>query len=313
MAVKHSKNQSDLLRSTLILGVLLTVALGLLFFIRNKGQQESLLDQQSEPTSQSHAQKPKRVDASATAAFPNADFTAAPASPAHPVAVKEGSDLQRAMQMIDGGQWREAEAMLLELLQKDPLDEGALIEMAMLLLIDKRDSRAAQPYLERALEVNPDNEAAVQELLGVYEETRNWEQGLSFLRSLQAEGRKSGYVDYGVGSALVSMGRSAEAVAPLQKAIYEYGYKEYTAKEGLAEALVDAGRIDEGMREYQSIIDGPYKPNQVKIAKIRFGSALIEKQQFAEARRVLQPLQDSDPKDEWVASLLRDIDSKQKF
>jgi tetratricopeptide (TPR) repeat protein len=203
--------------------------------------------------------------------------------------------------------------MLLDILQKDPRDEGALVEMAMLLLIDKHDSRAAQPYLERALEVNPDNEAAVQELLGVYEETRNWEQGLAFLRSMQNDPRKTGYIDYGIGSALISMGRPAEAISSLQKAVYEYGYKEYTARQGLAEALVDAGRVDEGIREYQQIIDGPYKPNQVRVAKIRIASALIEKQQFAEARRILQPLQDSDPRDEWVAALLRDIDNRQKF
>jgi tetratricopeptide (TPR) repeat protein len=185
--------------------------------------------------------------------------------------------------------------------------------MAMLLLIDKQDSRAAQPYLERALEVNPDNEAALQELLGVYEETRSWEQGLVYLRTLQDDPRKTGYIDYGIGSALVSMGRPAEAILFLQKAVYEYGYKEFIARQALAEALVDAGRIDEGIREYQQIVDGPYKPNQIRIAKIRIASGLIEKQQFAEARRILQLLQDSDPKDERVAALLRDIDSKQKF
>ncbi len=299
------------MRSAVILGVLLVLALGLLFIVRSRGKQDTLLGKVEETPGQVSVKKRPR-----TVSLPDSssvDSTSeAPKTPIHQQvsASRESGDLQRVMQMIDTGQWKDAEALLIELLQKDPRDEGALVEMAMLQLIDKHDSRAAQPYLERALEVNPDNEAAVQELLGVYEETRNWEQGLSFLRSLTNEQRKSGYLDYGIGSALVSMGRPAEAVAPLQKAVYEYGYKDYTAREGLAEALVDSGRIDEGLREYQSIIEGPYKPNQIRVAKIRIASAMIEKKQFQEARRILQPLQDTDPKDEWVASLLRDIDNK---
>lgn len=315
MAGKHTKNQSDFLRSALILGVLLALAVGVLYFMRSQERDDSLLDKPTESaTKEVKPKKRQRVDVlpSIPLESSTANSTAsAPAAGSTPP--KDGTDLQRAMQLIDAGHWREAESILLDILQKDPRDEGALVEMAMLLLIDKHDSRAAQPYLERALEVNPDNEAAVQELLGVYEETRNWEQGLAFLRSMQNDPRKTGYIDYGIGSALMSMGRPAEAIPSLQKAVYEYGYKEYTARQGLAEALVDAGRVDEGIREYQQIIDGPYKPNQVRVAKIRIASALIEKQQFAEARRILQPLQDSDPRDEWVAALLRDIDNRQKF
>lgn len=311
VTVKQSKNQSDLLRSLLILGLLLALAVGVLFFVRNRGQQDSLLGKREE-TATHTTPKNQRTRSDTLPSIPvNPSSGSLPNSTAS--ASRDRPDLQRAMQLIDSGSWREAEALLLDILAKDPRDEGALVELAMLLLIDKHDSRAAQPYLERALEVNPDNEAAVQELLGVYEETRNWDQGLAYLRSLQGDARKTGYVDYGIGSALISMGRPGEAVPALQKAIYEYGYKEYTAREGLAEAMVDSGRIDEGIREYQAIIDGPYKPNQVRVAKIRIASALIEKQQFAEARRILQPLSDNDPKDEWVASLLRDIDSKQKF
>jgi tetratricopeptide (TPR) repeat protein len=313
VAGKHSKNQSDFLRSAVILGVLLALAAGVLFFMRSQDRKDSLLDTPKESAANPvESRKRPRVDVlpSIPLDSSNTPSTAGPTGTPQP---KEGSDLQIAMQLIDSGQWREAENILLGILQKDPRDEGALVEMAMLLLIDKQDSRAAQPYLERALEVNPDNEAAVQELLGVYEETKNWEQGLAFLRSMQDDPRKTGYVDYGIGSALMSMGRPAEAVASLQKSVYEYGYKEYTARQGLAEALVDAGRVEEGIREYQQIIDGPYKPNQVRVAKIRTASALIEKQQFAEARRILQPLQDSDPRDEWVAALMRDIDNRQKF
>jgi tetratricopeptide (TPR) repeat protein len=318
VAVKHTKNQSDFLRSSLILGVLLALAIGILFFMRNRGSQDSLLDQQPVESSTTETQPRKRPRVDVLPSIPleksgsnSAGNTTAANQSMAPL--KDNSDLQRAMQLIDNGQWRDAEAILLDILQKDPRDEGALVEMAMLLLIDKQDSRAAQPYLERALEVNPDNEAAVMELLAVYEENHNWEQGLSFLRSLQNDPRKSGYLDYGIGSALVSMGRPAEAIPSLQRAVYEYGYKDYTARQGLAEALVDAGRIEEGLREYQQIIDGPYKPNQIRVAKIRTASALIERQQFNEARRILQPLQDNDPRDEWVAALLRDIDNKQKF
>jgi tetratricopeptide (TPR) repeat protein len=314
VAGKHSKNQSDFLRSAVILGVLLALAAGVLFFMRSQDRQDSLLDKPKESAANPvESRKRPRVDVLPSIPLDSSSSSPSTTSPTGTPQPKEGSDLQIAMQLIDSGQWREAENILLGILQKDPRDEGALVEMAMLLLIDKQDSRAAQPYLERALEVNPDNEAAVQELLGVYEETKNWEQGLAFLRSMQDDPRKTGYVDYGIGSALMSMGRPAEAVASLQKSVYEYGYKEYTARQGLAEALVDAGRVEDGIREYQQIIDGPYKPNQIRVAKIRTASALIEKQQFAEARRILQPLQDSDPRDEWVAALMRDIDNRQKF
>ena len=310
MSSKPSKNQSEFVKSASILGLLLILASGLLWVMRSQGQKDSLLEIRDEPLpletgkrrSRLEHSELKKDDKSLASSNKNAASSAS--------AQKEKVDLQKVMQMIDSGQWREAELMLQEILQKDPRDEGALVEMAMLQLIDKHDSRAAQPFLERTLEVNADNEAALQEILGVYEETRNWDQGLAFLRSLPAEARKTGYVDYGIGSALMSMGRPAEAVASLQKAVYDYGYREYTAREGLAEALVDAGRIDEGIREYQNISEGSYKPNQIRISRIRIASALMEKQQFTEARSILKPLQEADPRDEWVASLLRELESK---
>ncbi|MCX6127553.1 MAG: tetratricopeptide repeat protein, partial [Proteobacteria bacterium] len=299
------------LRSATLLILLLAIAIGLLLFMNHRGRQDSLLGAGEEtlPIKSVKARSRAEVqvpEAQKKHAEPAADKLAM----AKPPFANDKLDFQNIMRMIDTGNWREAEVLLQELLQKDPRHEGALVEMAMLNLIDKHDSHAAQPFLERALDVNPDNEAAVLELLGVYEESHGWDQGLAFLRSLPIENRKSGYVDYGIGSALVSMGRSQEAIPSLQKAIYEYGYREYTAREGLAEALVDAGRIDEGIREYQNISEGSYKPNQVRIAKIRIASALMQKQQYIEARNILKPLQESDPRDEWVASLLRDLDSK---
>ena len=50
--------------------------------------------------------------------------------------------LAQIVSLVDGGQWQQAELALQELLTQNPRHEMALVEMAMLQLIDKRDPEA---------------------------------------------------------------------------------------------------------------------------------------------------------------------------
>ena len=93
--------------------------------------------------------------------------------------------IQAIISLVDGGNWQEAERKLRDYIKANPKDEGALVEMAMIQLIDKKDPAAAKPFLEKAVASNLNNSSILSELLAVYEETNTVEDGILFLKSLK--------------------------------------------------------------------------------------------------------------------------------
>jgi tetratricopeptide (TPR) repeat protein len=300
--VKHSR---DFLRSLGLLLVVLALAGAVLLLVRKKPEKEGWWSQEAAPSPAKLSQLSESRPA-APAARRSYDAASNVSGPDG----RELAEVQKAMALIDQGQWQEAESLLQEILRQDPKNEAALIELGMIQLLDRRDSLTAKPYLEQAFQVNPRNEVVMQELLGIYEETKTWEAGLNFFRSLPPEARQSGFADFSVGAALMALERPQEAVEAFQRAVYDVGYQAYSARESLAEALTASGRTEEAIREYEAVIMGPYMPQQIHTARVKIASLLIDRQQYAEARRILIQLQDSQPADEWVAYLLRQINER---
>lgn len=308
MQSKHNSSR-ELLRATGLLVLLLIVAGALLKYVGEKspapawwqeGETErfetsaQLTAQPNNSLDSSASENPSRENASSVPSQRSRSRTAEGAAlPPEPV--------QNAMKLVDQGRWSEAESLLAAYLKQNPQNEAGLVEMAMIQMLDKQDSAAARPYFEKALEINPQNEVVVHELLRVYQETRSWDEGLNYLRSLPSE---SPYVSFGVGTILFELNRPVEAAEVLQNTVYEAGYQDYDARETLAEALYAAGRGDEALQEFNKIIEGPYKPSEVRSAKTRMASVLLERGQTEEARNLLQALQEADPSDEWVAYLM---------
>ncbi len=215
------------------------------------------------------------------------------------------TDLRQAMQLVDEGRWNEAEILLEKLLQAEPKNEAALIELAMLKILERNDRKAGQELLERAVRVNPSNESAVIELVSLYEENRGWEEAYTFFQSLP-DGSSS-VVEYARGSALLALGRSEEAVEHLQKAVYDGDFREFDARRNLADALAAAGRYEESMRESEQIIQGPYRPAEQRLARMQLAHTLMDTKRFTEARRILQTMLDGEPSDKWVGAMLQQV------
>lgn len=95
--------------------------------------------------------------------------------------------LAKAIDLVDNGNAEEAAAILKEVLKLDPHNEQALVEMGMIQLIDFRKPDQALPYLEKALESNPDNRIVVAELAGLYDELGKTQDGLDFFTKVAKE------------------------------------------------------------------------------------------------------------------------------
>lgn len=314
MARQNSKNQNDLLKAIFGLGALLLMA-GAVFFWVGRSQKPTfhIPEEKSEnvasKTRHSQMQENLGIDSgnsrSRDSMRESGDRGTPPPAPA--------TGVQRAMQLVDNGQWQEAEQVLASELARDPQNVQALLELAMINIIDKHDPQSARPFLERALQVNPDNEAVVQELMGVYEQSQNWGQAYQFFNGLPTTGGQGdAYIDYGKGSALLSMGRPQEAAESLQRAI-DSGYRDYSARESLATAYESSGRLDDAIGEYEQIVNaGTYRPEQVRIARIRMANTYINKGEYQSARGILEGMQSQDPKDRWVADRIQDLDRRER-
>lgn len=214
--------------------------------------------------------------------------------------------MKQAAMLVDSGQWQKAEGVLTELLAREPKNEIALVEMALLQLIEKKDPGAARGYLERAVAVDPNNTSTINELLSVYSETGQLDDGLSFLKSLPQD-KANGTVDYAIANALQMSGRVEESVSYYEKALESSFQRDHLAKEELADAYVELGRFDEAIGMLEALVAQNAEPRKAKGLKIRLAHAHMEKGQPDEAMRVLGELKEQNPEDPLISQLLSDI------
>ncbi len=299
---RNQKNPKELMVWSVILAALLLICVVLLWNIRSGPESHVHLPE----TAFEKKAAPQHETASLTLHSSHAPYAAT--KDQNPQAAD--TELQRAMDLVNQGHWEQAEPILLALLEKNPQDEGVLLELAMIQILEKHEPQAAVPYLEVAIRVNPKNNAAVEELLGVYEEGQNWEQAVRFFESIpDSDGRA--IINYGKGTALLSMGRNGEAIDVLKRAVYEEDNKAFTARESLATAYESNGRWEEASREYEQVIAGPYKPEQIRLATIGLAKAYSAQRHFAQARSILEPILESDPRDKYAARVMEQIDRRE--
>jgi len=307
------------------IGIWLAVAIGLslltlFFLIRSPQSQfdrgEPLVETShsgmadANRTNEDLVYRPVERDGGRSVAVPKPSRTQrGSASPTTPRPEAELGAMTRITNLIDEGLWPEAEQLLIELLTKNPKNERALLEMAMIQLIEHKNPFIARDYLERALLINPDNETAVNELLVVYQETNNLEGGLNFLRSLadsQLE-RESGAVESGIGYALLQSGRAEESIEYFQQALTLSGSEDSFGKEQLASAFIEAGRLDEGVDLLRSVIANETDNLRLKNLQIKLAAAYINSQDREEALRILYDAQNIHPEDELISQIIRDL------
>ncbi|MBC7531818.1 MAG: tetratricopeptide repeat protein [Oligoflexus sp.] len=301
---KHT-NQKEFLVWAMVLTALLLMAAGVLWSVRRAPESHVHIPATAFEKKSTRMRDTNDLASNSTAA------SSIGASRAHEANTPPSSELQSAIELVDQGHWDQAEPILLAELERNPRNEGVLIELAMIQILDKHEPQLAQPYLESAIRVNPQNDAAVEELLGVYEESQNWEQALRYFESIP-DGEGRAIVNYGKGTALLSGGRNNEAVEVLRKSVYDDDYKAFSARESLATAYESTGRWEEASREYEQIISGPYKPEQIRLAKIRLANCLSALKNYAQARAILEPMVEAEPKDKYAARVLEQVYGRER-
>jgi len=80
--------------------------------------------------------------------------------------------LAEAKRMIYDGNWAGAESKLLALIAASPNNAGALKELALVNLIEKKDPVAAVPFIKRFLKLNPNNDYMISELISAYKKIK---------------------------------------------------------------------------------------------------------------------------------------------
>jgi predicted Zn-dependent protease len=162
-------------------------------------------------------------------------------------------EIQSAIKAIDAGNISEAIALLEAVLKRDPRNEQALVEMAMIYMLDLKQSAEAIGYLQRAMDVNPDNKVVMSELVSLYEEEGRVDEGLAFMMERANAHPESSELSYGIGQMLSLQGREADAIPYLERAV-KGAENPVRAYRDLAEAYARNGEASRAVDSYSKAI-----------------------------------------------------------
>lgn len=149
--------------------------------------------------------------------------------------------IQNAQSLIDRGLVQEGAAMLEKLIEADPSNTQALMEMAMVYTLDLKEPQKSRQLLERILDINPQHRAALNELELLYKELDAVEDGLALLAQKAEQYPESLEIQYVYGRMLASSDPNA-AIPWLQRATFIADQKEQ-ALDQLAAAALRAGNL----------------------------------------------------------------------
>jgi tetratricopeptide (TPR) repeat protein len=235
--------------------------------------------------------------------------------------------LSRAIELIDGGNPKDAQSILEEILKTDPKNEQALVELGMIHLIDYHSASAALPYLEEALKVNGSNKIVLSELVGVYEELGQAAAGLNFLTGLHESQPTNGPLSLGIGQILATQGRDAEAIPYLEAAAESGDADTDFVLQDLADAYSATGNPEKALTTYKRAIDreklriqesadkgdaadGDLGEDRLNSLEMDYTQELIRQGRFDEADEILKHVSGRLPNDEGVTALQEQLIKK---
>lgn len=219
-------------------------------------------------------------------------------------------NLLHAMELVDRGQWNEAEPLLMLEVQRDPKNVAALLELAMINILDKNDHKSAIPFLEEALRLDLKNESARNELLNSYDETQDFARGMKEVASWPDTDETRTIKLSALGHLQASAGDSLGAIENFKKA-QEGGDESYQTTSDLAEAYAAQGRGPEANNQYEKIISSEgSRPEQIRQAKIELAKNHAAMRNYQAAYDLLEGLINNNPKDKYVTSVLNQIQSQ---
>lgn len=235
--------------------------------------------------------------------------------------------LGKAIELVDKGQAEAAIPILEEHLARNPNDVQALVELGMIYMIDLKQPGDALGYLQKALVVNPGDDIVAAEVIGLYSELGQADQGMSFIGDLYKKNPGSASLAMGMGQMLASSGRDNEAVEYFEKAIasqqangpkgrgsmsVQSAYRELAEtykRQGQSDKALEVQRSEIGVLEQEAANAPNSRIKRDRLIRSVVGLAydLISQGRFDEAEKVLKRGQSKVGQDNEIASLLADI------
>ncbi len=255
-----SRNEVKFLGSLVLLVAALAIFVALLvYFAPEKEQSElpSLASEETQLLRQKTRVRPLRDEHEETQSLPRRENTevVADSTPPPTEIAPNDEELKKAIELVDGGNPDDALAILEKIINRDPKNERALIEVSMIHLIDYKDAAAAIPWLERTLQVNPSNRLVLAELAAICAEQDSVEHCMQFMQSLQkdASPKDASFLSLGIGQMLLSDGRGDEAVGYIENAAAGQPHNPHILS-SLANTYARRGNSDKAIATYRKSV-----------------------------------------------------------
>lgn len=232
-------------------------------------------------------------------------------------------EVLKAIALIDNGQTNEAIATLESIIKRDPKNEQALVELAMIHLLDMKAPDQAINYLQRAVQITPDNQIVMSELVTLYDEQQRVDDGIAFFQELDKQQSGSAMIAYGLGQLLALSGRDAEAIPYLEKAVHQsdgmrafHDLAETYSRLGDSEHAIDA--YDRALKALEQELSSKraqgqasaYVEERLHYTKLDKARELIRINDLDGAQRLLDDVGQQLPGDEGVMALQQHLNGK---
>jgi tetratricopeptide (TPR) repeat protein len=156
--------------------------------------------------------------------------------------------------LIDSGKIAEGAKVLEEILAKDPRNDAALVELAMVQLLDFKQPDQALALMQRALEITPGNPVVISTVVSLFEEQGRSEEGLAYLKELNEKTPGHADLTYGMGQLLAISGKAQEAIPYMEKAAQSSVYQARAYRD-LAEVYANSGSPEKSLEYYDKAIE----------------------------------------------------------
>lgn len=290
-----------------ILGLLAScsIVLGGISFLNASGKHSSRPSSQEDPSHADEQAAMARVHGSSALNESLRQASLIETAPEHALPFHPNPQLNQAITLIGQSRWREAEPILLELLEKNPSDTSVLSELVTVEVMGKMNPEKAVPYLETILRVEPDFPGIWDRFQDTVASAHGQQAAIDFLKNLPAKERFE--VPYTLGLFLGQEGRYAESIAAFEKSLtYESTqagaiYQQISAmqrrqgnSEGAEKSLqkaLEALEIHNENLQGQSI----KQKQDILPAQISLLEVYLESGRRAEAMALLDDLLEKDP------------------
>ncbi len=157
-----------------------------------------------------------------------------------------------AQALIDKGLTSDGIAALESLIQREPTNTQAMMELAMAHTLDRKDPATARPILEHILDINPNHRAAINELELVYRELGTTDEGISFLKLKAQQNPNSLEIQFACGKLLADK-NPGDALPWLENALAITDLREDVLDQ-LASAAFRVGQIDRARKAWDEAL-----------------------------------------------------------